>query len=199
MVVLILGLILFTGIHFIPTLAPQVKEKWTRTLGIKRYAGLFALMVFLSIGVMILGWRSITPTQLYYFPPVVQSLASLLVLAAFILFVSASNPTRLKRFIRHPQLTGVACWATAHLIINGDSRGVLLFGWIGLWAIIQMSLINRRDGAWVKQEAPAPKMEARVVAKALVGITIFALAHPLFTGRHAIPYLEGMFRATLAG
>lgn len=197
-VVLIVGLLLFTGVHLIPVLAPSLKRKWIDGLGIKRYAGTFALTVLVSIVIIVLGWRSTTPTLLYFLPPIVQAMAFFLIVLAFALFVAASNPTRIRQFVRHPQLTGVVCWAVAHLLLNGDSRGVLLFGWIGTWALIEIALISRRDGQWIKHEPPERKLEAKIVAKTFIAVTVIALAHPLFTGMHAIPYLEAMFHAAFS-
>ncbi len=59
------------------------------------------------------------------------------------------------RIVRHPQLTGVSIWAFAHLMMNGDSRSIVLFGTMFIWAILSIAaLINRRDGEWVKQPVP---------------------------------------------
>lgn len=199
MIILIAGLLLFTGIHFVPTLAPNLKRQWIDRVGLKHYIRSFALTILASLAIIVLGWRSTTPVLLYFLPPMVQALAFFLIVLAFALFVAASNPSRIKRFVRHPQLTGVVCWATAHLLLNGDSRGVLLFGWIGAWALVEMWLINHREGQWIKPDAPERKLEAKIVVKTIIGVSVFALAHPLFTGMHAIPYLQGMFHAAFSG
>ena len=76
-------------------------------------------------------------------------------LIAFILFIVSGAPGNLKRFVRHPQMAGVIVWAIAHLLANGDSRSLVLFGGLGIWAILEILLINRRDGEWQKPE-PVP-------------------------------------------
>ena len=50
-------------------------------------------------------------------------------------------------------LTGVLVWAFAHLLVNGDLASLILFGWMAVWALASMALINAREPAWV---APAP-------------------------------------------
>ena len=40
-------------------------------------------------------------------------------------------------WLRHPMLTGVVVWAVAHLLVNGDVASLVLFGWMGLWALAE--------------------------------------------------------------
>ncbi len=72
-------------------------------------------------------------------------------LAAFILLgASQAKGSRFKQWVRHPQLTAVALWAVAHLLSNGESRSVILFGGLLIWAELSIYFINKRDGEWVK-------------------------------------------------
>ena len=48
--------------------------------------------------------------------------------------------------IRHPQLTAVKLWAVAHLLVNGDSASLLLFGGLLVWAVLEVVIINKQDG-----------------------------------------------------
>ena len=89
-----------------------------------------------------------------------------------ILFFSARVNGTVKRFIRHPQLTGVIAWSAAHLLANGDSRSLALFGTIGVWAIVEIVLINRREGP--QGELPTLSVRHDVIAVAIGGI-VFAL------------------------
>jgi uncharacterized membrane protein len=96
--------------------------------------------------------------------------------------VGSPAPSNVKRLIRHPQLTGIVTWASAHLLANGDLRSVLLFGGIGLWSAVAMTLISRRDGPWRKPE-PVPMLrELRPLVQALVMYALLFFAHPYFTG-----------------
>ena len=96
----------------------------------------------------------------------------LLVLLGFILFFAARAPTNLKRIFRHPQLTGVHVWALGHLLANGDARSILLFGTFAAWPIVEMSFINRRDGAWQK---PAPRPVRNDVILVAAATAIYAV------------------------
>ena len=60
MALLVLGVLLFAAVHFIPSLAPGVKSAWQSRLGENGYKGLFSLLLLLAFGLMIGGWRSAT-------------------------------------------------------------------------------------------------------------------------------------------
>ena len=89
-----------------------------------------------------------------------------------VLFFGSQTKTNIKRFIRHPQMLGVILWSVAHLLVNGDSRSVLLFGGMGAWAILEIVFCNLRDGAWQK---PGPSPLKWDVATLVIGGIAFAV------------------------
>lgn len=182
MTLLIAGLLIWSLVHFIPSLANPLKQNLTDRFGPNGYKLVFTALILLSIAFMVFGWRSIEPTLLYMLPYSLKHVFMLLIFIAFILFGASNYPTRIKRYVRHPQLMGVVVWALAHLLLNGDSRSLVLFGGLGIWAILEIILINRREGAWVKQDPPAWTRELRGLAISVVVFVVFAVAHPYFTG-----------------
>ncbi len=182
MIYLSLGVVLWSVIHFVPSLAPALKARVIESFGAKAYKIIFSLTVVAAILLMIFGWRSSDPSFLYGFGVWTGPVTTLLMLAAFILFGAAKHPTRIKRFVRHPQLTGLVVWAIAHLLSNGDSRSLVLFGGLGLWALVEIFLISAREGAWIKPDAPALAIEFKGLAIS-IAIFIGAMAlHPWFAG-----------------
>ena len=179
---MIAGLLIWSLVHFIPSLAAPLKQKLTTQLGEKVYKLLFTVLMFTALALIIFGWRSTTPSYLYQLPEFTRHIAMLLVLIAFILMGASNYPTRIKQFIRHPQLTGVVVWAFAHLMLNGDSRSILLFGGMGLWAILEIIFINRREGAWVKQPVSGWARELRGLAISLVVFVVVVMLHPYIAG-----------------
>ncbi|PCJ22588.1 MAG: NnrU protein [SAR86 cluster bacterium] len=182
MELLITGLILWSGLHFIPCVGISFRKRLVTKLGGGTYAIIFALLVVSSIVIMVFGWRSIEPVYLYFLPVWSRQVTILLVLLTFILFSAARAKTNIKRFIRHPQLTGLVVWGAGHLLSNGDSRSLVLFGSLSVWAIVEMILINKREGKWIRPEQATLKSEVSMVAKGLVMFAVFMFAHPFLTG-----------------
>lgn len=180
---LTLGVILWALVHLSPSVAPSCKQALVSKAGENGYKGIFTLLVLIALGLIIFGWRSIDqPHYLYTLPLWTRHLGMLLVLLGFILFVASGQPSRIKQYLRHPQLTGLILWAGAHLLINGDSRSLVLFGGLGLWAILEIIFINRRDGEWVKPETPPLGQDIKILVIAVVVYTAVAWAHPWLAG-----------------
>jgi len=166
----------------VPSMVPGLKRKWTGLLGKNGYKLSFTALLLIALALIITGWRSTVPELLYSLAVPFRHGAMLLVLLAFVLFGASQYPSRIKQFVRHPQLTGVIVWAAAHLLVNGDSRSVVLFGSMAVWASLEIVLINRREGAWVKTPVPGWGRELRGLIISLVIFVLVVLAHPYFTG-----------------
>lgn len=182
MALLTLGVLLWSVVHLFPALAPYKRKKLIVKTGILPYKLGFALLIVSSLVLIVLGWRSATPQQLYLLPEWVNYLTLLLVLCGIMLFVAARVNTNIKRVLRHPQLTGLVFWATGHLLANGDSRSLLLFLGLLVWAKVQIVATNKRDG---KRSLPAPAPRRNDVLVVVGGIAVYlalVFAHPYLSG-----------------
>lgn len=172
---LIAGLIAFIGLHLIPYFGIRFRVAAIGKLGMAGYRGMFALAVAASLAAIIFGWRE-TPPEYFYSPPAWGIHATpLFVLGAFLLFFASGAPTNIKRYIRHPQMTGILLWAVGHLLSNGEERSFLLFGSFALWAVIAILASNKRDGVWEKAD-PQPVVKdvvTVVIALVLYGVAIY--------------------------
>lgn len=182
MILLVAGLFLWTVVHLLPSIGVAVKTSLIKRIGKGGYAALFSALIVTSLALIVFGWRSGTPTFLYALPAVVKPISLFLIALAFILLGAANYKTRIKRVVRHPQLTGVIIWAGAHLLLNGDSRSVTLFGWLAIWAVAEIVLINKRDGQTDKPEAPSWSREVLGALVSLVVFTLVIFAHPYIAG-----------------
>lgn len=182
MKLLITGLLVWTAVHFIPSLAQPLKTKWKDKFGNTGYQITFALVVLLSLLMIIFGWRSTTPSILYATTPFMVPVAKILMFVSIALFVLSNMPTRIKQYIRHPQLTALTVWSLAHLLTNGDTRSVILFGGLGLWAILEIVAINRRDGEWKKPGKPTWTRESIGLGISVIVYVGVALAHFYISG-----------------
>jgi len=172
MVLLIAGVVLWSTAHLIKSVARPFRARLIESLGAQPYQGLFALTIVASIAMMVFGWRSTPPVPVWGVPGWGRAAAFGLMLPALVLFIASGVPTNIKRFIRHPQLTGVAVWSAGHLLANGESRSIVLFGGIGLWALVAMVTISRRDGAW---QRPEPTPIAGDLKPLVAGVAAYAV------------------------
>jgi uncharacterized membrane protein len=151
-------------------------------LGENRYRGLFSLVIVASLVLIVLGWRAAAPAAIYAPPLDGGPVTSGLMLIAFVLFVAAQSGSNIKRFVRHPQMVSVILWSGTHLLANGDSRSIALFGGLGLWAIAEILLCNRRDGKWRKADRAATRVDVITVVIAGIGFALIGYFHQALFG-----------------
>jgi uncharacterized membrane protein len=187
MIWLVSGIVVWATIHFVPSVLPGVRGKMITAMGEKTYSGLFALVVLGALIMIIGGWRTTVPVAIYAPPGWGPNFAFLLMFAAVVLFGAAHSRTNIKRVIRHPQLTGMMFWSIAHILSNGDLRSLVLFGGLGAWAMAEMSLINHREGMWVKPDRASLKSEAIGATIGTVVFLVLVALHPYFAGVSPLP------------
>ena len=182
MVWLVLGVVLWSVVHLYPSVAASHRNKLSASMG-NAYQGIFALLIVGSIVLMVFGWKNTIPTQIYTPPSWGRHLTMLLILITIILFGAANVKTRIREWIRHPMLTGMLVWSIGHLLANGDSRSVVLFGGLGLWAIVSQLTINKREGTWVKPtDSKGLETEVILIFVSLVLYGGLLFLHPYFSG-----------------
>ncbi|MDX2478544.1 MAG: NnrU family protein [Gammaproteobacteria bacterium] len=125
---MIYGLLLWSLVHLVPSLAPSVKKGWISMLGENGYTISFSAIVIFSLVMIVYGWRHSDPVVLYTLPIELKPVSLILMVVVFVLFGAAQYPTRIKTYLRHPQLTSIIVWSIAHLLVNGDSRSII-FVW----------------------------------------------------------------------
>lgn len=149
MALLILGLVLFLGVHAF-TMARAPRAALIARIGEGPYKGLYSLLSIAGIALIAIGFGRYRAAGLIplWEPPVwTRHLALILVWPAFVMVVATYFPGRVKRALKHPMLAGVKLWAVAHLLANGDLGSVLLFGSILVWAVAARISAKRRDEA----------------------------------------------------
>lgn len=187
MLLLTLGLVLWVAIHSLP-LFVATRDRIIARLGAGSYKGLFSLGIIAALVCMVLGWRSAQADYLYSLGMGGRHGAMLLMFFAVLLFTVNKQSTRIKQWLPHPQLSGVALWSCAHLLANGDTRSLLLFSSIGLWALLEMFFISRRDGARQKPLTPPWWVELRVLIIAVLATALLAWLHRWLAGVPLLPF-----------
>ena len=150
MTVLILGLLLFLGLHSVRIVADGWRSAQLARLGEKRWKGLYSLVAFAGLGLIIWGYALARqqPLVLWTPPMGLRHASALLMLFSLILLAAANVPrNRIKTWVHHPMLLGTQLWAVAHLLANGGVADVLLFGGFLAWSSVDLYAAVRRDRA----------------------------------------------------
>jgi uncharacterized membrane protein len=182
MLLLICGVLLWSIMHFLPAADVGIRRALMAKIGENPYKGLFALLMFFSIFLVVSGWKSSSLEVVYLAPAWGRNLTALFMLAGFILFFAPYPPNNFKRFLRHPQLIGMICWGVGHLLSNGEMRSIVLFGGFAIWAALEILLINRRDGVWKKPEAVPFKNDIMLIVGGLVIYVAIMFSHQWLVG-----------------
>lgn len=179
---LALGVLLWSIVHFIPAIAPSVKKNMVDRHGEYPYKGIFSLLMAFAIYLIISGWGAAGAGQVYVPPEWGGYAALVLVLIGFILFLAPYPPNNIRRMMRHPQLLGMVCWGVGHLLSNGSERAFVFFGGLSVWAIIEIFLLNRRDGEWIKPASVSAKKDLVMVLFCVLVYMVFLYTHHLLFG-----------------
>ena len=178
MLLLILGLILFLGMHSARLFAAEKRASFIAARGPLAWKGIYALVSIIGFVLIIYGYGQarMSPTWLWISPVWTRHLAALLTIPAFILIAATYVPVScIKARFGHPMLLGVKFWALAHLIANGTLADLLLFGGFLAWATALFVVSRKRDrAAGVGYGKGKPVMDAVVVVVGLVAWAAFA-------------------------
>lgn len=175
---LILGLVVFLGVHSTRIFAEPWRAKRIAEMGEGKWKGLYSLASLAGLVLIVYGYGEARadPVMLWNPPVWTRHLASLLTLPAFVLLTAAYVPgNNIKAKIGHPMVAGVMLWAFAHLIANGTLADFLLFGSFLVWATAGFISSRRRDRvAGVRYAAGAAARDAMTVVIGLVAWAVFA-------------------------
>ncbi|MEZ5778771.1 MAG: NnrU family protein [Paracoccaceae bacterium] len=172
MPVMILGLILWTVPHLFKRVAPGLRAR----VGERRGKLAVAVLSFAAIILMVIGYRRAEIDPVYTPLAGMGHLNNLLMLVSVFLFGAANNKGVVRMRLRHPMLTGVILWSIGHLLVNGDLASVVLFGWLGLWAIVSILLINAQT-TWSRPVNGRIRSDAIVLAVSVVIYGLIAWVH----------------------
>lgn len=166
MALLIFGLIVFLGLHLLPSL-PNLRASLVRRLGENGYKGVFTLVSLASLALTIWGYAQAPFVEVWSPPTWTRHLAALLMAVAVIVLVAAYVPGRIKRTLKHPMLVAIKIWAAAHLLANGDLASMLLFGGFLAYAVLDRILVKRRGARVAPLAANAMRNDAIAVVAGL--------------------------------
>jgi uncharacterized membrane protein len=175
MSILVLGLLLFLGVHSTRIVADDWRTAQLKRLGDGPWKGIYTLLSLVGFGLIIWGFGLARhqPVALWMPPVGMRHVAALLTLMAFILLAAAYVPRNaIKSRVHHPMLLAVKVWAFAHLLSNGKLADLVLFGAFLGWAVVCFIAARKRDrAAGTQYPAGTPGATAATV---LVGAAAWA-------------------------
>jgi uncharacterized membrane protein len=169
---LVVGLVLFFGVHSVSIVALPFRDRLAAKSPIGWRAG-YAAVSIVGIVLVARGYAELrhAPTVLYHSPIWLRHVAAVFLLPTFVLLLAPYLPGRIKSATQHPQLVAVKLWAVAHLMVNGTLADVLLFGSFLVWAVADRISMKSRSARRVTGTKESP---ANDVALVIVGLALYA-------------------------
>ena len=190
MTILVVGLIIFLGIHSISIFAPSFRDGMAARLGAGPWRGVYSLISLIGFALLIWGYGLARrePVVLYNPPFWTRYVAAVLMLPVFPLLFAPYFPGRIKAALKHPMLVAVTLWAVAHLISNGMLADVVLFGGFLMWAVADRISYRHRTQRPLQGAPPAPRNDIIVVVVGFVLYVLFVFwLHQKLFGVQPIP------------
>jgi uncharacterized membrane protein len=186
LLVMILGLLLFLGVHTLTT-QRDLRGSLIASIGESGYKIFYALVSLVGLALIVWGfahYRAAGMTNVWYPPKFAKHITVALMLPSVILVVASYIRGRIFSALKHPMLAGVKLWAAAHLLANGDLGSIILFGSFLAWAVFDRVSLKRRNDAGAPP-IPVGGLSNDLIAVAVGLVAYLALAfafHPVVIG-----------------
>ena len=185
MSMLLLGLVIFLGIHSVSIVAPGWRDAMAARLGVGAWKGLYSLVSLVGFLLLLKGYAlARLEPSLVWVPPVgLRHVAALLMLPVFPLLFATYLPGRIRAAAKHPMLAAVKFWALAHLLANGMLADIVLFGSLLVWAVADRISLKRRAP---RTTPAAPAKPFNDILAVVLGLAVYAVfvmgAHRMLFG-----------------
>jgi len=170
-ILLIAGLLLWSGAHFWKRIAPASRAR----VGDKGKA-IVAVLSVVAIVLMVIGYRGAEGPVWWGRSSALVGINNLLMVFAFYLYAASGAKTAITRRIKNPQLTAVKVFALAHLLVNGDLASFVLFGGLLAWAVGEVILLKRAGVPWSPPHpVPVKKEITAIIATVIVTAVVMGI------------------------
>jgi uncharacterized membrane protein len=170
---LILGLVVFFGGHSISLLALGWRDRMAKRLGTRAWQGAYSILALIGFYLLVSGYGAARPlaATLYAPPPWLHYVAAVPMLPVFPLAFASVLAGRIRARAGHPLLLATMFWAVAHLLTNGSTADVLLFGAFLVWAVVVHRSLARRPA---RRMLALPPAIANDVIAVVGGLALYA-------------------------
>ncbi len=173
MIKLITGLVVFLGIHSISIFALSFRNQMAGKNELL-WKGIYSLISVIGLLLIINGYGEyrLTANIIYVSPTGLRHLSALLLLPFFILMLAPYFPSTINHKIKHPQLVAVKLWAVAHLLVNGSSADLILFGSFLAWVVFDRISVKRRP---VRAVPHVPESKINLIICIVGGLILYVV------------------------
>jgi uncharacterized membrane protein len=189
MIYLVLGLILFLGVHTISIVAPRWRDRTAARFG-NAWRGIYSIVSIAGFILIIWGYGMArqNPMPLYTPPASTRYVTAVLMLPVFPLLLAPYFPGRIKAALGHPMLLGVMLWSLAHLVTTGTLPDALLFGSFLAWAVADRISYSWRTQRAIQTAPPSRFNDAIALLAGLVLYGVFVVwLHARWIGVQPLP------------
>jgi uncharacterized membrane protein len=148
MAALVLGIVIFLGLHSTRIFAEGVRAKAIERLGEGPWKGIYSLLSLIGLALIVWGFaRARWNAAELWTPPIWTRHTTILLMLFSLILIGAYifKRSHIAVAVHHPMVWGVAIWAAGHLIANGSAADLLLFGAFLLWAAADLVSSYGRD------------------------------------------------------
>jgi uncharacterized membrane protein len=178
---LLLGLVVFLGVHSVRIFAAGWRERVVKRQGQAAYKGVYSVLSLVGFCLIVWGFGQAREAPVLLWQPsgAMRHVTALLMLLAFVLLAATYVPANaIKARVHHPMVLAVKTWAFAHLLSTGTVAHAVLFGAFLVWAVVLFVVSRRHDrrSALQSNAAPYPRpTRSGTIATVLVGVAAWAL------------------------
>ncbi|GLQ18029.1 NnrU family protein [Maritalea porphyrae] len=154
------ALIAFLAAHVVPR-ATGFRDWGIERVGRKAYMTFYSVMSLALLAWLVIAALNAPYIGLWMTTQATAALAIMMMLVSCILFATGvtranslsisfrGGETDIERpgilaLVRHPIILGFLLWSAAHLLVNGDVVGVILFGGMLLFSVLGMRIAQKR-------------------------------------------------------
>lgn len=191
MLILLLGILVFLGVHSLTTFR-ETRAQLIERLGLGPFKGLYSLLSIAGFALIVWGfsrYRAEGLITLWTPPAWTRHLTMGLMWFAFVALACMNPaPSRIRGWLRHPMLVAIKIWALAHLLANGDAGGMLLFGSFLAWAVFDRIAVKKRGDMGAMRIESFTRADTRALGAGTAAYIAMVFLHPVLIG---VPVIGG--------
>jgi uncharacterized membrane protein len=148
MAILVIGLVIFLGLHSIRIFAEPVRAAAISRFGENAWKSAYSILSIVGFILIVWGFAQARyeAPALWTPPAGARHATILLMLISALLFAGYFfKRSHTAVLVHHPMVWSVAVFGLAHLIANGSAADVVLFGAFLVWALADLASAYARD------------------------------------------------------